>query len=335
VANLIDSYLSRLEARLQRRLQTSQTKEHVQEIGVHLHESISDQVSKGKPENAATLDALRSLGSDRLVADSLIRAHSGINERSAWRVTWFSIMLLLIYCLSYQGIKLTTEYWLEGYLRWIAAGFTAAFVYACWRSRKLLIVPVAVSVGIVCFATVFQGSVFYDQNNRRTLQFVNRLIAGGEEQLKELGSVSKTYKNSSFDPLDPIYWAPKPLVTRVVSAVNWTPFTYEIGRKTPLQLAPVRSQAEASALWKLNGDQFAKNLRDGIRHEKEVRTQLLGDKFDPQAFATLAFTTILDALGFIVAIMAVNVLTLGLGSLHRKAISQLWRPDQLKGARHG
>ena len=92
----IESYLYRIERKLPKAIAADST----QEIRAHLTESVADCMALGLNEEAASLEALRRIGSDKAIVEGLLRAHRGLDEKSIWRLSCFLVVLPAIYLCS-------------------------------------------------------------------------------------------------------------------------------------------------------------------------------------------------------------------------------------------
>jgi len=339
VAKLVLVYLSRVEARLSKQLSASEVSEHIDELTFHLRESINDQVSRGESEDAATVQSLRAIGSDRLVADSLIRARTGINARSSWRFAWLSVIILLLYGL----VPLTFFYlepvpdWLLTYTSWLPTFFAVSFAYACWRSRRALFAPIAVTATILFAATMIEVvafspvgyTSFSSRSQAHTIAGFQRNITDFEKQIQfaKSGLSSRPYpaslRQSSY------FMAPKPEVVAYEGNVEGLPFSTETGRNTIIALMPCTSEREARGLWAQFGTQYAVSLEGSVRYLKSNQDHWRKAKQDPKEIGMAAIRS-LEAYALIFAvIMALNLFVIGLAAIHRKAIALVWRPERL------
>lgn len=137
-------YLVTLYAYLRKPLGEEIAGQRVAEIRSHLHLSIVDLRASGLSDDDAELDALRKLGSARMVADDLIRQHRGYGRKSAWVLALLPISLFVAIDLIYifaPAIMLNPSYvWdvLRGY-SWVP--IFAVFGWMVWQTRRWLVLP--------------------------------------------------------------------------------------------------------------------------------------------------------------------------------------------------
>ena len=317
-------YLSRLQARLSRRLPEPVVREYVSEINLHIQESIADQVSRGQTVEIATVHALKAVGSERLVADSLIRARNGINARSAWSFAWIPVCILMLYGLitmSFSLVEPPSER-LVTIVSWLPNCFFLSLVVACWRSRRSLFGPMATTIAILFVATIVQvvgfspiGVTSLSRHTRAQLLFSLRTsISNLEDQIQF------AHTSSSDIPFPPslryghYFMAPK-----------------QAGLKPEYgyALVPVPSQGEARKLWNKFGTKYAASLGWELRNDRENQAGWIKAKLDATEVRRIVVRLLAMAAFALSVILVGSLLVLGLGIAYRKMIEYLWRPERL------
>jgi uncharacterized membrane protein len=249
VPTRFDEYLARLQTRLERKLPKDKAAQKTAEIRSHLLLALETNPD----ENQALLE----MGSDRLLADDLIRAETGITKRSAWRWTALPAALivltyLFIYNTPQAGLGLA---WMAGVVFVVLLGL---FLSACLRSRKWLVLPLVA----VIFPTTLAASLLlaYHRGEFDREVLANRYRSMKAEVARYDDQVATARKFAAgLRSSDPAYRnAPQERPRMVLNP--YIPFSKPHPQGTVLHPKRVYTVAEASRLWKLNGAAYVAQL---------------------------------------------------------------------------
>lgn len=330
MANIVEAYLQRLHSRLRRKLPEAEAHEFVKEISSHLRDCILERIRRGESEQSAALAALRAIGSDRAVADSLLRARSGIDERSVWQTAWPAGLAIVGYCFVFLGTEndlLDSHF--SFYLSWIATAFTVLFAMICWRSRRLLWKPILATIAMVSAVVFTSQVVFEKQDLARTVSKMDRMITLAKTQITQAEAATAGRPSGAFEALGAGYYsAPKLNPINMVHYVNWTPILVRDGKRLVYQPSVVASKEEAQRLWHANGAAYVKSLRVGLEDFIVNRNRLARERPNLSSALALAKDTQIGAIGFFFTLMVLNCLILLASILFRSATSRLWRPER-------
>gem|GEM_PF-4554735 len=335
---LTDVYLARLQQRLARRLEPSLVEEHVREVRLHLYESIREQSADGIDEQAATLGALRRLGSDRLLAENLIRAETRIGDRSVWQLAALPALLMLaagVLSLLVTEIGALPVWYFDVYR---AVGLLSAFSFAwlCWRSRRILLVPM-VAV-LAAFLTLSIGQLVASSPlglTARSADMRQQTLRRIEREISSIRSdISKAERTASGGPL---YRDPK---SRRIIAPNASTATHTsmgmldpIGRDVTTRPVIDRMELtdadEARRRWKAHGTAYILKLQSNLEEQRTLHAYWQSARFD----AGLA-GQVLRNLGWLLVqhllvLAAFNAAVLAARYGYQRLIELRWRPEQL------
>jgi len=332
----IDAYLGRLSNRLGRKLSKGEAAEHVLEIGAHLREGCEHLAQLGQSKLEAEVEALRRLGSDRLVAENLLREHSGVLSLSVWRLAWLPALLLL--SADFLPRLLIGRLRPELFNLWIFAPWIGAilFVIACWRSRRLIVVPLVAatflaSVGAVVLFTFGPSGVTESSALER-----HQEIAHFDQAIRRLKDlVDQVRLISPNAPLPPAftmkggYWAPSESLVVNLRSSSLNPIAVETGRTRTIDLKPVASEAVAKRLWREHGAAFSARLNCELNEQRSLRyhwqTMLHG-----WSQVRICSIQVLSSYGpVVVMITLLNVLALTARKWRDEIVQRTWRPERL------
>ncbi|MDR3689184.1 MAG: permease prefix domain 1-containing protein [Fimbriimonas sp.] len=339
MADLIDAYVSRLRFRLLRRLPRAVVDDHVKEIAGHLRESVADRIRSGMPEHQASTEALRSIGCDRLVADSLIRARTGIDRRTTWSLCRIAGPILLLYGvipLSFFYLEPVPE-WLMNETNWLPSLFVITFGYSCWRSRKLLIGPMAAIAALVCVAVLTEALAFgpmgYTSMSRQarahTIAGFDRNIGQFEEEIEFARSRSWTKGFPSCLRSGEYFLAPKPQTVVDERYISGVPIATSSSRSTQPMLMPCATRQEAEGFWKRYGATFAPIIEQSLREAKSNQAFWRAAWMTPHELGLVVWRTA-SIYGLILGVVvAINIWILAMEAAYRTLVARLWRPSRL------
>jgi hypothetical protein len=331
MVNLIDAYLVKLESRLKKKIPATEVIEHVTEISTHLRESVADRMRKGESETNASISALRSIGPYRLVANSLIRARFGVDDRSSWRIAWPILTSLVVYFALMFGIEYELfPFWFFAYVSWVATAFMALFIVIVWKSRRLLWAPLTATVGAVCFVVVASQIALTNQLHSKTLKSMDTMIFDGRRLAASAEAATKGMPSDlMIERKDGGYQAPDHQLVNYSHQLNWTPILIKDKQALHYGLSIVNSKSKAEALWRKNGAQFAASLRNAVQSELKNRAEIVAEKPGLLEVWISVGNAVPAAAGFLLILIGFNLLILLLEVGLRKAITMMWRPERL------
>ncbi len=325
---MLDSYLEQLGNRLRAKLPQDIVDEHVREIGDHLRESVDERVLAGESEQVATENALRRIGSDTLVADGLIYAHTGLAKMSVWRIAWVPAMIVFVFW-GAPILALSAMDALGVILAWLIllpGAFATTFGLACVRSRRFVMAPIGAAMSLLLAMYCVQYQV--TSTRLAAEQRANNLARAAQspQRVQRLQSAIQTAASLQHD------WTtgkvPGTLLapTRVNSA-DWIASANH-QRPTPNYLVVAANSAgEASKLWKQNGRRYVSELHLYLSAEHRSPAMEVESGLPPIGPAALAWA---EGFGGVWSVLAgLNLLLIGIPRHRRTAASEQWRPAQL------
>jgi hypothetical protein len=338
--SLFDTYLSRLTHRLSRRWPESKVADAVGELREHLAESRQSLLDEGLTPDSAMFEALRRLGSDRLLAENLIRADSGIEQKSIWRLAWLPVASILVFTALpnvLDHLDPTLFELVTNMITWVSFVAVASFVWVIWRSRRVLFKPVLAALGAsALFGLIYAVSFGITGFSATSKAMRDENLAGFDRYIEQLegreaaarsamngGELPKSGDGRSYD-------APAvSVVANFESAVPYLPISRESSRKRIVALAPTASATTASELWKANGAEYLRGLAVEMKEQQGYRGYW--QRFKP-TWGVVREVGIADAAFILIGfafLMSVNAVVLGLVRLRLAIIGRLWRPEAL------
>ncbi len=360
--DIIDGYLSRLASRLSRKLPARHVQDYVNEIREHLRESASARVDQGESEQASAIAALRMLGSDRAVAEGLIRARSGIDLQSSWRLALPILAAVILYVayfdaapFAYRAVGFSGLPHVQAMGPWMFIGFALLFAAFCWRSRRLLWAPLLATGALVLVAQCAIGLALGPVMRGQYLEIADRSIeqyqrdaalgdafmkghlAASAVRISDSGLARIHWNDALHRPVTgqvatggDYYWAPKPTqgirTQRFLTLAPWLAVTSS--GQSSIDLVPVKSEAAALALWRRNGSAFDAKASQTLAWAQQTRAEIAKD--GPQKFLAVRLLSVVVSSGLFLAILlSVNALALVIGRASEVAAEKAWRPERL------
>jgi len=332
--SLLESYLGRISKRLRRSLPATVAEEHLKEIGLHLSESIADQMVAGKSERAATIEAVRRMGSDVLVADGILRAHSKIGEMSVWRLARVPSLIVMLYCVVpvAMGEMRPVPEWLIPLPLYLPTCFVIFFSYACLRSRRVLVLPVAVAfaVGLIAFLIdimAFSGFGYTarsHQEMRLMLRQNQSQIAMLQSQVERGANLKSAYVEGTAKASRFGLEAPQPERTYTSGSGPWLPVD-QTSVTSRWVLQPASTVDVAVRQWTKHGDEYLTALKADMQNQLAIRRRLLSSRLDAATLVGYAgnYTLLVGVVWL--GILIWNLAFLGFGWLYRRAVSRMWQ----------
>ncbi|HVT11960.1 MAG TPA: hypothetical protein VHE55_06810 [Fimbriimonadaceae bacterium] len=336
MANRIEAYMARLGRRIGRKL--PQKEEFLREIRQHLEESRAALATDGMVGEAAEIEALRRMGSERLIAEGLVREHRGYGVRSPWRLGFLPALVLLV------GFVLPTIFMLwmpiglsifEGLL-WLPSIGTLLFVLACLRFRRILLLPLAavlgasMIMGIASVALGPKGVTAYSAVLRK------ENIAGFDREIARLKAEYETARTATGATVLPAslarghgYYYAAPVVSAApeldrsiynpIGTVTSHPQAYLLGMP----------KEEAVRRWKENGRFYSSQLLGQIQQQQTYRSAWLTSE---GGWGTVGFASWRELIFNLKAFLffgILNLLALGVLRLRDRLIQARWRPERV------
>lgn len=324
-----DAYLARLRKRL-RRLPAQEADDHVSEIRSHLKESAASLAKEGCA--APQVEALKRIGSDRLVAENLMRTHSGIADKPAWRLAWVPLLVLLVGDLIPQASSEIPAVFFgvySDYLIWFTWIAAVLFFIACFRSRRWLAKPViaalafAMITSVVLFAFGPAGVTAHSADERaRDISAFDSYIANLDRKMKQ-AQVAIAGGNAPYESGN--LWVPTISDTVSMARSNLWPIETETGREKVGRLIPVTGQAEARTMWQDAGTPYLEKLRADLEEQRKLRQDWKTiphgwhEVWKSAAYFGFAYTLMFAAM------LAINGLALGAARTRSILIERRWR----------
>ena len=336
MADPIKMYCSRVSKRLSKRLKPSVAEELTREIEGHLRASFEDCISKGAHETDAYARCLKGIGSDYLVADSLIRAHQGLGAKSSWRIARIPCLILGMFWLvplSFTHMSIVPDWWSTA-IMWLPICFAITFCMAAWRSQRLLLGPtiavvllglIAVSGDVLLLSP--KGITRYAKSQRS--QIISQLNERYSRQQSELREATDMLKKISWKgSYQPIETAPRLIPIAHSSMGPYLPISVRSPDTYQYSLQPEASPLIVRDLWIKNGNHYIRQIREEAaetqRELKDISTQI---KVSDWAEILLRFIPIVFELGLIV--LVINGVMVFAYRLRGSLISRWWSPQRL------
>jgi hypothetical protein len=298
----IDRYLDELEKLLKKRVSKEDLVKMVDEIHAHLLMASRELAAAGLSVEEAEAIAVQQFGNSGLVAADLIRQHTGVNTKSAWKLVKWPMVLLAVSIIMCLG-NFSPGVWSYVYLisRVFQAASLIAFVVIVVRSRRWLLTPMVAALLVVsasgaCLLALTSARTTTAGNSRASqLAIVDQMQHIRDEQ----NYASRAYLAAeSGQPLPngAAYKANMGLAANKVPLVptfNRQTSVYLVwGAAMPLSssdnvtLDPVESGVDATAVWKRDG---ARALA-GLNHLASQYDQFSREMNSKESMAT--FTSV-------------------------------------------
>lgn len=334
---LIDAYLARLTKRIDRRLPVDEAHDHVQEIGQHIAECRASLEQAGVGPEQAEVEALRQLGSERLIAEGLIREHRGFGLRSVWRIALIPSIVLLVALLVPEAFMVWPI--MMGALDlmiWLPAIGTALFVFGCLRSRRVLLLPMATALllsllgSLIFFANGPEGITAHAAIERE------KNITGFDQEIARLrGGYAAAKSVATSGPIPAAFrsgtgfLAPQIQDSPRYERSIYNPIGWQTASLRRVVLAPAATEGEARRLWMQIGSAYAHQLANDIAEQQSGRSYWVQSKGGWDKLGRAAGIGIIFILQAIAVFAAINFAALGAVVLRDRIIRSRWRPDNV------
>ena len=308
--------------------------EHVEEVRGHLAESIKDSVAQGSTAEEAQITALRNIGSDRLVADGILRAHSGIGEISTWRIGALPALIVCAYGVIpiYLAAGTQSPDWLGAFAMWLPTATLLTFIYACIRSRKLVLKPLVAAFAFILVINLAQicltAPSSYGAHSPNVARFdhyindLNQKIADAQTRVRTGDPMLASQGQSG-------YMAPSTYWVTDTAQGPFDPIEHEVHRRLTTQLVPIASAGQARDAWGRSGPAYVEQLKSDLAENAKFRSYWVNTKFTPSIVVTAA-GRLLEMLGSVLAVLfLINAACLGLVWLAKAWFRRTWRPERL------
>lgn len=325
MTKLHEIYLNRLKLRLNKKIPTQVTEEHMREIASHINECNRDLINQGKSPIEAEVEALKRVGSDALVADAFIRSYHRLAKASSWRAARFPVVCLLLLAVLQMIVRvigspsiLPTS--ILGVLLILAA---ASFAIACYKYRRFLLTPMivtlifyAVASNIIDFAFGPAGMTPYAAKNRQ-IAYLRYNDAALEVQAKQhsfanflrhpqvmpswMKATAPVIFRETHDPSDPVAWDP--------------------------HLVKVPDEKTARRMWAQNGDTYLQFLESKTNWTHPPARLYTFDH--PEAMVSSVAISLLATIRSVVFLAILNALALAAAHLRLQVLKRTWHPYPL------
>jgi hypothetical protein len=300
-----DAYQSRLRELLLRKLPESRTDELVREFASHLSMSTQAKSAAGLAETEAERQAVAELGSVEVLVEDLIRRESGIDTKSVWKIASWSIVSFAVYGLGSWVYALRIQPYDPLPTELMGYAVLLIFGTAVWRSRRWLLLPMAVAAVIcpimVTFMLLMQPMrVWAGESRQATLDGFDRQIARQRDDLRKgeaalRGNLAAVREGTQYRI---------PTETETISSLRlpFLPFSIPLPSTPQYTWLTSDSKTRAETAWKKDGSGYVAHLREELAQATETRDRIASGNDR----ATLADVS-KHSLGFI-AVGAVSVI---------------------------
>lgn len=144
----LDAYLNEVQKILSRHLPEQARAEKLAELRSHLHLACKDARKQAGSDDDAAREAIRQMGSARVVAEDLIRQYKGFDTKSEWVLAEKPLALAVAISAGFYiypwfpGINAME--WRIQTMRWSGLLLLGVFGWSVWRSRRWLVRPLAI-----------------------------------------------------------------------------------------------------------------------------------------------------------------------------------------------
>ncbi len=342
MSSLIDQYLEKLEKRLAKRLTNMVAHEQSAEIRLHLHASVAEKMASGEPELEATRKALEALGSDRSIADGIIRSRLGIDKKNPWRISWLAGLLAILYGFipeTFFEFNVIPE-WLMSVTLWLPTLFLVVFGIVCWKSRRILWMPMLTVCVVVGLIGVVQITAFspagFTSHSMSSLQKLVGEFQAEKSKLEFEVSFSKapatTFPYPQSLKQDQQYWAPQKDLASSSHNFPGTAIQVEDGRSIRVWLGLTDTEAKARKLWMTLGQEYA---QANLTRIKEINDSLAmwGSPASRREMIVTGLNFLFrSTLKSFLLIMAFNLVVVILERLSRIGQDRLWHRNIQRSA---
>lgn len=280
----IEEYCDVLSRLLKSRLPDSRVEELVKEIRSHLIESRAAQAELELSEREAERTAVCRMGSPRAVADRMIYEESGLGRMSPWRIAWLPCALLAICWIWPFALLYTNGPWMSfiGTMQLFSIPFTASLIWACWRSRRLLVKPIVTTVAALTVVSILAMGLSAKLGPVADHDWAGSALAQNQEQSAKVerflqtGSIDSIRSNQGFE-------APQVWESRYSYSLSYVPVAIPTGSAQTASLTGVPTREMAEQLWKQNAVAMKAHLEN-------ERAQIIAAR--DQSLATIWFRSI-------------------------------------------
>lgn len=335
--NLTDAYIARLSNRIGRKIPVLEVQDHVQEIRHHIAECRATLERDGVAPEQAEVEALKQLGSERLIAEGMIREHRGFAVRSVWRIALIPSLVLVVAFLVPEAFMIwPITMGAMDVMIWLPAIGTALFVFACLRSRRILLLPMA-AVLVLTFA----GSLLFFANGPSGVTAHAAIereknITGFDREIARLrGDYAAAKSVPASGPIPAAFRSGAGfLAPQVQDSPSYERSIYNpVGWPTPSQrrvvLAPAATEGEARQGWLQSGPAYAHQLANDIAEQQSERSYWVQSKGGWDKLGQAAGMGVVFTLQAIAVFAAINFAALGGLMLRDRIIRSRWRPDRV------
>ncbi|HWA83082.1 MAG TPA: permease prefix domain 1-containing protein [Fimbriimonadaceae bacterium] len=339
MASRLDTYMDRLGKRIGGKLPQEETGEHLREIRQHLDDSRAALVRNGMTEEAAETETLRQIGSDRLLAEGLIREHRGYGVRSPWRLGLLPAVILL------AGLALPAAFvlWLPmafayfDWIVWLPATGTLLFLLACLRFRRILLLPLAAVLGVSLIAGVVAVALGPSGVTAHSATLRKENLAGFDREIARLKGEYETAQTATTAAVLPASLARGPGSDFLAPVVSDAPeyersFYNPIGRQVgvrPRADLMATPREEAVRLWRKNGRFYASQLLGEIGEQQSYRAVWTKSAGSWSVVGQAAWSELLFGLRALIFFGLLNLGALGALRARDRAIQSRWRPERI------
>ncbi|AIE84710.1 hypothetical protein [Fimbriimonas ginsengisoli] len=272
-----EAYLGAVDRQMAGQVDAERRAEVLAELRSHLvlsHRAAEEEL--GIPETEATRLALRGLGAAQNVAEDLVRHLTGETSRPIWRVAALTItldaiahillpLILPLIPAHYHGLFGTTE------MLWSSIAVLAAFIWSAIRSRRWLIRPVAISMGLgallmflVALVPAYQSGVEGAMKRAGIDVSKETALKQFDHDLALAAAGSEGFRRNPaayYDPNFKGYMAPQWVKVTTGMQFPYLPFIVDIPSSPSLVYSPNRTVEGAAHDWVANGAAYVASLR--------------------------------------------------------------------------
>ncbi len=337
MGEIVEKYLTNLERRLARKLPPFEVQEHLIETRAHLSDSSMALAAEG--DASPEMTALKRLGSDKLLAEELIRARRGLSSMPSWRIALapavtFVFAAMVEIAVSYMRVDIPRG--IQPVLEGLLLVPLVLLIVAVVRSRKLLWGSNIAAFGIlisfvICVESIWghfgisQGSA-----NKRY-----ESVKGFQDHISQLNQTLAQAKAYSADkPISSalrrgsFYLSP---VAYQAPSINVSYFGIPVhnGTKAFSTLREVSSEHQARQDWAKSGHLFVSYTEGELREAKKSLQEWRETKLGAPLMLLMLKNLSLVMAPVAITVCLLNLITLGLLSVRTKMLKVFWQPERL------
>ncbi|HEY3782232.1 MAG TPA: permease prefix domain 1-containing protein [Fimbriimonadaceae bacterium] len=297
----IDQYLLAIEKKLKQRISSDRRTQIINEMRAHLTIAQKELMAQGLAEEGASRLAVQRFGESEVVAGELVRQHTGVNTKSAWKLVWLPLLLLVASTVLFVALYLPGRhfYWYP-VSRGLQALSLVTFLAMVARSRRWLLTPMIAALLVLSISSACLAAwVGFGAPNAASSKSAQLAILDQREQIRgELAyahAARMAVEEGKPVPFGAVYRANNglpeskaplvPVLNRQVNAYMVWGMPVSVNTRDIVDLDPAEPGVDAVAIWRRDGAAAEAGLRDLREEFDHYASAVSSEKFDAMFFS--------------------------------------------------